>query len=79
MVETPITWLFPLEILRRPQAWCLLLTPTLAHPRLVLFLVQSFFFFLVQSFVPGAETKKRVCGSNLQRVPALSQVADTET
>lgn len=71
MVETPITWLFPLEILRRPQAWCLLLTPTLAHPRPVL--------FLVQSFVPGAETKNRVCGSNLQRVPALSQVADMET
>lgn len=46
MVEMPITWLFCLEILRRPQAWCLLLAPTLAHPRLVLFLVQSFFFFL---------------------------------
>lgn len=71
MVEMPITWLFPLEILRRPQTWRLLLAPTLAHPRPVL--------FLAQSFVPGAETKKRVCGSNLQRVPALSQVADMET
>lgn len=58
MIAMPIIWLFPLEILRRPQAWRLLLAPTLAHPRPV--------FFLAQSFVPGAETEEQVCGSNLQ-------------
>lgn len=70
MIAMPITWLFPLEILRQPQAR-LLLAPTLAHSKPVL--------FLAQSFVPGAETEERVRGSNLQRAPALSKVADMET